>query len=227
MSKKRCPIFEGITYHIIPETFIEDWRAFVKRSNNKILPPEKIDTTKILCQEHGKLICNIPYSIEKIKYDELPNGIVVNEEEFTTLTSIYPLDEPLIQVRMINEKFFEYFPEFCFPCQNALRLAYKKAKITIIKKESLDTPTPDTKRRKTLTSKSASKHNVTVEPTTTIHQLKLELMEKFKAPPYYQKLFYKGQECADKATMSVLGVFAGVELQLEVFEESGHEFHGF
>jgi Ubiquitin family len=209
---------------MIPESFIEEWRLYVKRSSNSVTPPKNIDTTKILCQ-HGKLICNIPNSIEKIKFDELPNAIVVNEEEFNCLRNSYPLQGPLIIVSLIGHQQFQYSPLFCPPCQESLRLDYKKAKITIIKKEPLNTE-PNTKRRKTLTSKSASKTNLLVQPSTTIHQLKLELMEKFNAPPFYQKLFFKGQECIDEATMSVLGVFAGVELQLEVFEESGKEFQG-
>jgi hypothetical protein len=240
LSNKPLELTPNQLYYIVPFEFTQSVKKYVKAKakNEQDLPINR--TAMLVCDLHGGLVCNLPAQIQSNQKKRLANCSLVNHHEWEFLQSNYPLEGPSITFSVDEKMNQSLQPDRCDTCMKEILLSYESAIIWISKvdRKEQDTTSLDAQvssqgrqlKKRKLGNNALKKKRETlqlqIKPTTTVRSLKLELMDRFQAPPLYQKILYQNRELEDDATMRGIGIMEGDELQLEIFDQEGKEFEG-
>ncbi|KAK9767556.1 hypothetical protein K7432_002571 [Basidiobolus ranarum] len=229
-SRKDLTILSDSTYFIIDNTFIQEWRSFVRNPESKP-PPEKFNNSFLFCK-HDKLHYDFSDPIDQIVLNKIS---FVTELEWRIFKSNY-LGGPEVQFQkpMVEDQLiYETVPDVCPECLVSRRLDFQEATVHICRKEENNhlessdeggkkkaiNSVRGTRTRASQRSKSNIRTRITVRKADTVKDIKVKIMDKLNISPLYQRLYFLDQELLDNdVSVRELGVLPNSQIYLTEIE---------
>ncbi|WVQ80125.1 hypothetical protein IAT38_002226 [Cryptococcus sp. DSM 104549] len=212
----RPPAF-GIDYYVLPKAFIEEWEAYIRA------PGEQPHLDMGLC-EHGLLDFDPqmekPRVISKLGWDMLCEKYG-NHDPIVVQFDANPVPGKTVNIKSCSVA-------VCDPCRTARLSSYDTIWVPVLL--SRGTTPPSTTTTTTPASRSSGSRSlrsrykqiqVEAAKSTSVRDLKVEILEQTGITPILQKIFYKERELESDETIGGLGFLKGDELVMVEIEEEG------
>ncbi|KAJ7087835.1 hypothetical protein C8R44DRAFT_28584 [Mycena epipterygia] len=211
---------------LVPAGFIHAWRQWLSQPTEMVRPGQ-IDLTPFIC-EHEMLALdpNCPTDIEGVL-------VVIQRSDWDELKKLYS-GGPLIAVQKSNDSQYIHEVAVCTGCRQQRQTNWITTEITIRMgerdrssklqdSESSAGHKPATyvsgarqSKRIRQAKETMVRRKITVNKSTTVKEIKVQLQKELDIPTICQRLFYEGHELEDNtATVASLQILANSIIDLK------------
>ncbi|KAJ8686400.1 hypothetical protein QAD02_022194, partial [Eretmocerus hayati] len=230
-DKSRNKILESVKFGqgtccVVDRTFLDAWRSFIRYVETcSRSPPLMLKNSRLLCPNH----CGFLYQFQDGYNKEFS---VVTEEEWEKLAEFYQTDHVIKVFYIDGSEDYITQPEICGECmlrrlqqEKETSLMYEREKIyvkrweedgdkSIVEADAVVTTSNRPQRR---ARKVKGSTELIVSSSNTLKDVKLMIMQIYKAGPFDQHVLYQDHELVDDdKTLSTLGILPGSLLRLKI-----------